>query len=79
MMSLAKVVASIAQVALQNLNVNLLQDLERDSQILDQIRDNFHRILDKQTLTVWSFGEELATAGMGKVDISSAYTNYPNY
>ena len=69
MTSLAKVVASVARVALRNPNVNLVRDLERDSQTLDRIRDSFSRILDKQTWTVWSFVEELATAGIGKVYI----------
>ena len=75
MTSLAKVVASVARVALRNPNVNLVRDLERDSQTLDRIRDSFSRILDKQTWTVWSFVEELATAGMGKVYISSTHAN----
>ena len=79
MTSLAKVVASVARVALQNPNVNLVQDLERDSQTLDRIRDSFSRILDKQTWTVWSFVEELATAGMGKVYIHPHMQTYLDY
>jgi len=67
MTSLAKVVASVARVALQNPNESLIQDLERDSQTLDQIRDSFSRILDKRTLAVWSFVEELAMKGGRKV------------
>jgi hypothetical protein len=58
---------SVAQIALRNTNVNLIQDLERDSQILDRIGDSFSRILDKRTFTVWSFVEELVTNGVGKV------------
>ena len=69
MTSLARVVASVARVALRNPNINLVRDLERDSQTLDRIRDSFSRILDKRAWTVWSFVEELATAGMGKVYI----------
>ena len=57
--SLARVVASIAQVALQSTNSDLIRDLERDSQTLDRIRDSFSGILDRRTLTVWSFEEEL--------------------
>ena len=75
MTSLARVVASVARVALQNPNVNLIRDLERDSQTLDRIRDSFSQILDKRTWTVWSFVEELATAGVGKVCISCTYAN----
>ena len=67
MTSLAKVVASVARVALQNPNVNLVRDFERHSQTLDRIRDSFSQILGKRRWTVWSFVEELATAGMGKV------------
>jgi len=65
MTSIAKVVASIAQIALQSPRLDLIRDLERDSQILDRIGDSFGRILDKRTLTVWSFSEELAMTGTG--------------
>jgi hypothetical protein len=72
MTSLAKVVASVARVALQNPNDSLIRDLERDSQTLDRIRDSFSRILDKRTLSVWSFVEELAMKGGRKVYTSHA-------
>jgi hypothetical protein len=65
--SLVKLVASVARIALCNTNVNLIRDLEKESQTLDRIRDNFSRILDKRTLTIWLFVEELATNGIGKV------------
>jgi hypothetical protein len=71
MTSIAKVVASVAQIALQNPRLDLIRDLERDSQILDRIGDSFGRILDKRTLAVWSFAEELAITGIGKVCMSS--------
>ena len=61
-------VASVAQIALQNPRLDLIRDLERDSQTLDRIGDSFGRILDKRTLTIWSFAEELTT-GIGKVCI----------
>ena len=60
-------VASVARVALQNPGLDLIRDLERDSQTLDRIGDSFGRILDKRTLNVWSFAEELAITGIGKV------------
>ena len=72
MTSLAKVVASVAWVALQNPNDSLIRDLERDSQTLDRIRDSFSRILDKRTLSIWSFVEELAMKGGRKVYTSHA-------
>ena len=65
--SLAKVAASVAQVALQTVNDNLIRDLERDSQTLDRIRDSFSRILARHTFTLWSFVEELPSPGVGKV------------
>jgi len=68
--SITKVVASVAQMALQNMGVDLIRDLERDSQILDRIGDSFGRILDKRTLAIWSFAEELAMTGIGKVCMS---------
>jgi len=71
MTSIAKVVASAAQVVLQNPHLDLIRDLERDSQTLDRIGDSFGRILDKRTLAVWSFAEELAITGIGKVCMSS--------
>ena len=67
MASLAKVVASVAQVALRSANVNLIRDLERNAQTLDRVREGFSRILDKRTLTVWSFVEALAVKGGRKV------------
>jgi hypothetical protein len=69
MSSLPKLASSIAKVALQAVNDDLIRDLERDSPILDRIRDNFSRILDRCKFAVWSFVEELATTGAGKVDI----------
>jgi hypothetical protein len=70
MSSLPKLVSSIAKVALQAVNDDLIRDLERDSPILDRVRDNFSRILDRCTFTVWSFAEELPTTWVGKVYIS---------
>jgi len=67
MSSVEKVVASVVQIALQNPPIDLIRDLERDSQILDRIGDSFSRILNKRTLTVWSFMEELVLTGIGKV------------
>jgi hypothetical protein len=67
MTTLSTLVASIAQVALQSVDHSLIQDLERSSQTLDRIRDAFSQILDKQVLNVWSFEEELAITGGGKV------------
>jgi len=71
--SIAKVVASVAQLALQNPRLDLIRDLERDSQTLDRIGDSFYQILDKRTLAVWSFAEELAMTGIGKVWTSPIY------
>ncbi len=70
MVSIAKVVASVAQMALRNPGLDLIRDLERDSQYLDRIGDNFGRILNRRTLAVWSFSEELAITGIGKVCMS---------
>jgi len=66
MISIANVVASVAQTDLQNPH-HLIRDLERDSQTLDRIRDSFGRILGKATLVIWSFEEELAITGLEKV------------
>jgi len=70
MSTIANVVASVAQIVLQNQSLDLIRDLERDSQTLDRIRDSFGRILDKRTLAVWSFAEELAITGIGIVRMS---------
>ena len=69
MASIAQLVASIAQIALQNPHIDLIRDLEKDSQTLDRIGDSFGRILDKRKLTIWSFAEELAMTGIGKVSM----------
>jgi hypothetical protein len=70
MASIAKVVAAVARLALQSTNDHLIRDIERDATILDRIGDSFSRILDKRTLTIWSFTEELASTGYGKVTTS---------
>jgi protein SERAC1 len=67
MTMLAKLIAAVAKVALQDVNHGLLRDLERDSQTLDRIRDSFSWILDMRVLKVWSFKEELAVTGGEKV------------
>ncbi len=69
MASIAQVVASIAQIALQNPHIDLIRDLERDSQTLDRIGDSFGRISNNRKLAIWSFAEELAMTGIGKVCI----------
>jgi protein SERAC1 len=66
MTSLAKGVASVANVALQNVNTSLICDLERDLETLDQNDDQFSHILHRHTLTVWSFEEELVTTSVGR-------------
>jgi hypothetical protein len=70
MTTLAKLVASIAEVTLQDVNHGLIRDLKRDSQTLDRIRDGFSRTLDKQVLKIWSFEEELAITGGRKVYVT---------
>jgi len=67
MATLVKVVASVVRVALQTMNDDLIRDLERDSQILNRIRDSFSQILDKHTLIIWSFVEALPMKGGRKV------------
>ena len=60
--TLPKLIATVIG-AFQEVNVNLLQDLERESEILDRIGDSFGQILDRRTFTVFSFEEELAMGG----------------
>jgi hypothetical protein len=69
MTTLSKLVASVAKVALRDVNHDLMRDLEQESPMLDKIRDSFSRILDKRVLKVWSFEEELAIIGGEKVYI----------
>ena len=56
--------------ACQEVNMDLVQDLERESQTLDRIGDSFSQTLDRQRLTVFSFEEELAMPGGRKVCIA---------
>jgi hypothetical protein len=65
--SLAKVVAFVAQAALHSVNDSLIRDLESESGTLDRIGDNFSRLLEKRTFSVWSFIEELPVTGGRKV------------
>ena len=56
--------------AFQEVNTDVVQDLERESEVLDRIGDSFGQILDRQRLTVFSFEEELAMPGGRKVCIA---------
>ena len=71
--TLPKLVASIIQ-AVQDVNVDLIKDLERESQTLDRVSDYFGQILDRRTFTVFSFEEELAVGGGRKVCRASLTT-----
>ena len=64
--TLPKLVASIIQ-AVQDVNVDLIRDLERESQTLDRIADSFGQILVRRMITVFSFEEELGMGGGRKV------------
>jgi hypothetical protein len=72
--SLAKSVALVIQaVQGRNIwNVNLIRDVEKESQMLDRIRDSFCQILDRRTIRVFSFVEELAMLDGKKVNIAYA-------
>jgi hypothetical protein len=75
--SLASAIATVVQVTLSTANRTLIRDLEKDSQILDRIRDSFSRLMEKRTFTVWSFVEELPMIlpmiGSEKVNINLVY------
>ena len=60
--TLPKLIASVIE-AFEDVNVNLLQDLERESETLDRIGDSFSQIFDRRAFTVFSFEEELAIGG----------------
>ena len=68
--TLPKLITSILQ-AVQEVNVDLLRDLEINSQTLDRIADGFSQILDKRTFMVFSFEEELAMGGGRKVSVDT--------
>jgi hypothetical protein len=67
-MSVALVVQAVQGMNITN--ANLIRDVERESQMLDQIRDSFCRILDRRTIRVFSFVEELAMLDGKKVNIA---------
>ena len=70
MTTLPKLVASIIQ-AVQDVNLELIRDVETNSQTLDRIADIFGEILHRQTFKVFSFEEELAIGGGRKVCVVS--------
>jgi hypothetical protein len=74
MASLAQVISSVVGVFVPT-NHNLVQDLERDSQTLDRLRDSFSRILVDGSLSVWSFNEELLMRGARQVLLSIIVTS----
>ena len=49
-----QLVAAIIQ-AVQDVNVEVIRDIETNSQTLDRIADSFSQILDRRTFTVFSF------------------------
>ena len=65
--TLPKLIASVIMQAFQDVNIDLIRDLERESQTLDRLGDSFSQILDRQRFTVFSFEEELAMPGGRKV------------
>ena len=60
--TLPKLIASVLQ-AVEEVNLDLIRDLEVNSQTLDRIGDGFSQILDRRTFMVFSFEEELAMEG----------------
>ena len=68
MTTLPKLVANVIQ-AVQDVNVQLIRDIETNSQTLDRIADSFGQIMDRRMFTVFSFEEELAMRGGRKVCI----------
>ena len=69
MNTLPELIAAVVQ-ACQEVNMDLIQDLERESQTLDRIGDSFSQILDRRRIAVFSFEEELAMPGGKKVCIA---------
>jgi hypothetical protein len=67
--SLSKVVAAIVQ-SVEGVNDDVMSDLERESQTLDLIRDSFFQILNKRSISVFSFVEELGMLDGKKVKIA---------
>ena len=67
--SLSQLVAAIVQ-SVQGVKEILLSDLERESQTLDRITDSFFQILNRRSISVFSFVEELGTSDGKKVNIA---------
>lgn len=70
--ALPKLIASVIVQAFQDVNIDLVRDLERESQTLDRLGYSFGQIFERQKLTVFFFEEELAMPEGRKVCI--AYT-----
>jgi hypothetical protein len=66
--SLSKSVAAIVQLV-QGVNETMMGDLERDSATLDRITDSFLQILNRRSIPVFSFVEELGMLDGTKVKI----------
>ena len=74
--SFAKAVAFVVQ-AVQDVNfanVNLIRDLERESPMLDRIRDRFCQIMDRRAISVFSFVEELAMLDGRRVSVADLHS-----
>lgn len=80
-----KIASNLARLALQDTNKNIIRTLEVNSEVLDNIHENFKPIVQKKGIKIHSFQEAKGISGMkgadGKVSylvslsLGSQYTN----
>jgi hypothetical protein len=63
-----QIAANLARVALQDANKKILETLEVNSEVLDNIHENFKNIVFKSGMKIHSFQEAKGIAGMKGLD-----------
>ena len=63
-----QIAANLARVALHDANKKILETLEVNSEVLDNIHENFKNIVFKSEMKIHSFQEAKGIAGMKGLD-----------
>ena len=61
--------ANVYKMMLQDANTSILRSLEQGSEVLERIREAFEKMMVRENVKVYSFVEEIPTAGVGMVRV----------
>ena len=63
-----EIASNLAQLALQHSNKNIIKTLKVNSEVLDNIHEEFKTIADQSRIRIHSFQEALGISGMKGLD-----------